>query len=82
MGYLNEFSKELESKIIALEKIWREGDVSQCDEEISGVVKFVSDKLLESYRNGRESTRIKPGRIGFRQRGWTSPPKESRRYTS
>ena len=54
MGYINDFEKDLEKRLIALEKIWQEDDVQRSDEAISAVIKFVKEKVLESYRNGSE----------------------------
>jgi hypothetical protein len=54
MGYINDFEKDLEKRLVGLERVWQEGDVTRSDEAISAVIKFVKEKVLESYRNGSE----------------------------
>jgi hypothetical protein len=76
MGYITDFEKELEKRILGLEKIWREGDIKHCDEEISAVIKFVKEKVLESYRNGSEK---RPGNFNGGRRFPSRSLAEARR---
>ena len=52
MGYMQDVRQTLEKRLSALEQVWQDGDVEQCDAEREAFIKFAMDKVLESYKNG------------------------------
>ncbi len=51
MGYIHDIGKETEERLAALEEAWKEGTVEECDKQRYELVKFVKEKVLESYKN-------------------------------
>jgi hypothetical protein len=75
MTYMHDFRGELIKRLGTLEGALQEGEVEACDTAHAAFVKFICDKMLESYRNGqqagatperREGTPSRPA--GFRAR--------------
>ena len=75
MGYIHDIGKETEERLAALEEVWKEGTVEDCDKQRYELVKFVKDKVLESYKNalkaGKEEQETSASRV---------PSKPARNY--
>ena len=58
-NYIRELGHELEERLRALEKTWREEPGEACDEEFAAFTKWVKEKVLESYRNGLNAVSLR-----------------------
>ena len=52
MGYIHDLGESIEKRLVALEEVWKEGTVDECDKQRYEIVKFIKEKILESYKNG------------------------------
>ncbi len=75
MGYIHDIGKETEERLAALEEVWKEGTVEDCDKQRYEFVKFVKEKILESYKNALKAGKEEQGASATR-----APSKPARNY--
>ncbi len=75
MGYIHDIGKETEERLAALEEVWKEGTVEDCDKQRYELVKFVKEKILESYKNA-----LKAGKEEQEASATRAPSNPARNY--
>lgn len=59
MTYIRDLGRELDERLQAIEEVWREGDGTQCDAARAAFIKFVKERVLESYGNGLNAVSLR-----------------------
>ena len=60
MSYIHDLRAELEQRLEDLEQFWREDEgLEACDARRDALIKFILEKVLESYKNGLDATKLR-----------------------
>jgi hypothetical protein len=58
-NYIRDLGQVIEDRLYALEEHWRAGEHERCAAERTAFVKFVKERVLESYRNGLNAASLR-----------------------
>ena len=75
MGYIHDLGESIEKRLVALEEVWKEGTVDECDKQRYEIVKLIKEEILISYKNG-----IKAGKGEGDNSAPRAPRKHARNY--